>query len=232
MAARVMGQRATEKKETAKGEQDKEERKNSKFDIVATRNFNDFIEDAGLHEFSLRDRKFTFCSGKKLSRIDRIMVSWCFLNKWPNAGYRALAREKSDHCPLLLKVCSKNFGPKPFWFFNSWLDKPDFQNLVTTSIMDFSGEGVPDLNFIHKLRELRSKIVEWRQKQKALDSEEEDCLKKEITDLELAMEVRELLDEEVWVFEEAKKKLGEFLKVKDLKQKARVKWAKDGDENS
>ncbi|KAJ0482125.1 putative Endonuclease/exonuclease/phosphatase superfamily [Helianthus annuus] len=54
------------------------EQRNSIFNPAAARDFNDFIEDAGLHELFLRGRKFTFSVGNKLSRIDRFLVCWDF----------------------------------------------------------------------------------------------------------------------------------------------------------
>ncbi|XP_076948864.1 uncharacterized protein LOC143621271 [Bidens hawaiensis] len=180
------------------------ERRNSKFNVVSTREFNDFIEDAGLHEFALKGRKFTFCSCDKLSRIDRFLVCWRFMNDWPNAEYRALAKEKSDHCPLLLKTVSKNFGPKPFHFLNSWLGREDFEGVVVRKLTDFRGVGPPDILLLQKFRSLRKEIMEWRNKMKGLESEEEVNLKQEIYDLEVVMEERDFTEIEAWVFEESK----------------------------
>lgn len=183
------------------------ERKNSLFNSLAASDFNSFIEDANLHEYGLKGRQFTFVSGEKMSRIDRVLVCWNYLNKWPNAEYRALCREKSDHSPLILKVISRNFGPKPFRFFNSWLDRQDFKEVVVKSLEGFQVEGDPDTRLMLKFKRLRQSITSWKKELKDKESEEEGSLKNELNQLELVLEDRSLSEVEVWVMEETKRRL-------------------------
>lgn len=213
---------------------DRSDRRNSKFKEADTKEFNEFLEDAGLYEYSLRGRKFTFLAGNKLSRIDRVFVCWTFFNKWPNAEYRVLDRDESDHCPLLLKIESRNFGPKPFRFFNSWLSREGLDQVVEDALSSSNFDGAPDVKLLSKFRKLRSSIQDWHKDQLDIEVEEEIGLKDEIVEIELLMENRDLTEEEGWVLEEATKRLKELeaYKVRDLEQKARVKWAKEGDENS
>ncbi|XP_022032949.1 uncharacterized protein LOC110934063 [Helianthus annuus] len=58
--------------------------------------------------------------------------------------------------------------------------------------------------------------------------------KQELEELESALEVRDLEEEEIWALAENKRIIEEIelAKVKDLKQRSRVCWAKEGDENS
>ncbi|XP_022031782.1 uncharacterized protein LOC110932834 [Helianthus annuus] len=58
-----------------------EERKNSSFKPVCAENFNNFIFSNGLLEYPLQGRKFTCIrdNGKKLSKLDRFLVSPDFL---------------------------------------------------------------------------------------------------------------------------------------------------------
>lgn len=98
-----------------------DERKNSVFDPVCARDFNDFVDEAGLREYDLKGLKYTYlvnrCGDCKMSRIDRVFICENGFNKWSNAYVRALSRELSDHAPLLLSLVDTNFGPKPFrWF--------------------------------------------------------------------------------------------------------------------
>ncbi|GJT78358.1 cytochrome P450 [Tanacetum coccineum] len=66
--------------------------------------FNDFISSSGLLDIPMGGMGFTRINtlGSKLSKIDRILVSNQFLDKWPNSHMLALTREFSDHSPLLL----------------------------------------------------------------------------------------------------------------------------------
>lgn len=213
---------------------DEEERRNSGFNLQETNEFNEFVEEVGLHEFSLKGRKFTYLVGNKMSRLDRIFVDWGLLNEWPNAEYRVLDRKGSDHFPIIIKTVSRNFGPKPFRFFNSWLHREGFDDMVK----DVLGNGVylgdPYMRLMGKFKTLRSKIKAWKENVTRDEMEEVECLSKEIRDLEGVLEVRDLKEEENWIMEEAKARLKhlEYLKLKDMRQKSRVQWAKDGDENS
>ncbi|KAJ0892121.1 putative RNA-directed DNA polymerase [Helianthus annuus] len=203
-----------------------EERRNS--------NFNDFIDDSGLHEYSLKGRRFTFVAGDKLSRIDRLFVSWDVLMEWPCAEYIALERVKSDHSPLLLKTGSRNFGPKPFKFYNSWLGREDFEAIVKGTLQDGIFEGSPDARLLSKFKLLRQNINTWVAMVKGRELEERRVLEAELYSLDQAVEDRSLKEEEVWSLTEIKRRLGELdgYKQRDLKQKARCSWASHGDDNS
>ncbi|XP_022024511.1 uncharacterized protein LOC110924832 [Helianthus annuus] len=111
------------------------------------------------------------------------------------------------------------FGPKPFRFFNSWLGREDFEEVVANSLKDFQGEGAPYIVLLQKFRCLRRAITEWKVKKLEVEIEEEKD--------------GDLLEEELWVLDESKKKLKELedYRYKDLKQRARVKWAQEGDYN-
>ncbi|XP_022026490.1 uncharacterized protein LOC110927176 [Helianthus annuus] len=66
------------------------------------------------------------------------------------------------------------------------------------------------------------------------NSEEVNAALSDLEHLELVMESRDLSEEEEWIMLECKKKLKEEedRKNRDLKQRARIRWAKDGDENT
>ncbi|PWA52254.1 RNA-directed DNA polymerase, eukaryota [Artemisia annua] len=184
-----------------------DERKNSVFDPGCARDFNDFVEEAGLREFDLKGLKYTYlvnrCGEFKMSRIDRVFVCDNIFNKWSNAYVRALRRELSDHTLLLLSLVDTNFGLKPFRWFDSWLERPGC-------------------------------VEVWSKESRSKEKEEETRLKKEKEDLEVLMEQQELEEADFWVWSECTKCLQEieFYRSRDFRQKSRVKWASLGDENS
>ncbi|XP_035834307.1 uncharacterized protein LOC110887623 [Helianthus annuus] len=116
-----------------------EERKNSVFNIACARDFNDFIDSSGLVEYSMRGCKFTFLApnSNKHSKLDRVLVCKGFFEVWPDACLRALPRLHSDHFPLILVVTRNNFGEKPFRFFNSWLEKEGFDDIVENAVNSY-----------------------------------------------------------------------------------------------
>ncbi|PWA50906.1 RNA-directed DNA polymerase, eukaryota, Reverse transcriptase zinc-binding domain protein [Artemisia annua] len=181
------------------------ERKNSIFDPVCSRDFNDFVEEAGLREYSLKGMQYTYMVNRrdvcKLSRIDRIFVCDNVFNNWPNACVRALNREFSDHAPLILTLNDTNFGPKPFRWFDSWIDRPGCEEVINSVLVGWSNVGPADTNLMRKLKSLRDRLKVWVQESRR--KETEDSL------------------EEI-----------ELYRSRDLKQKSRVKWASLGDENT
>ncbi|KAJ0878041.1 putative Endonuclease/exonuclease/phosphatase superfamily [Helianthus annuus] len=215
---------------------DPSERRNSRFNNACATNFNSFIFNSGLREFDLKGSRFTCVrgNGRKLSKIDRFLVCSEFFDRWPNTTFRALPVRFSDHGPILLITQMKNFGAKPFRVFNSWLKKEGYKEAVEKSLEGLNISGPPDSVLIQKFAAIRKGIKVWRDEMKKKEGEISNRSMEEMEDLEKCMEVRNLTEEEEWSFLENKKMLLEFERNKaaDLKQRARLKWAIDGDENS
>uniref|UniRef100_A0A251UDF3 Putative RNA-directed DNA polymerase, eukaryota, Reverse transcriptase zinc-binding domain protein n=1 Tax=Helianthus annuus TaxID=4232 RepID=A0A251UDF3_HELAN len=215
---------------------DPSERRNSRFNNRCATNFNNFIQNSGLIEYDLKGRRFTCIrgNGKKLSKIDRFLVSPDFFNRWPDAVVRALSASYSDHGPIVLSSQVRNFGAKPFRVFNSWLEKDGYKEAVEKSLEDFFFNGPPDLVLNQKLAFIRKGVKLWRDGLRKKEGEASSRALEELEDLESKMEVREISEEEEWAYMENKKVLYDIERGKmlDLRQRARTKWALDGDENS
>ncbi|PWA79287.1 RNA-directed DNA polymerase, eukaryota [Artemisia annua] len=217
---------------------DPSERKNSCYDQACARDFNDFLDEVGLREYDLKGMNFTYLVNRqgecKLSRIDRVFVCDNIFNKWPNACVRALNREFSDHAPLFLSLCDTNFGPKPFRWFDSWIDRQVCEDIVNSVLVGWRNHGPADINLMRKLKDLRMKLNRWIVKSRKKDNELEFSLKKDKEEMERLMEQKDLEESELWVWSECCKNLHEIelLRTRDLKQKSRVKWAALGDENT
>ncbi|KAJ0938354.1 putative RNA-directed DNA polymerase [Helianthus annuus] len=215
----------------------REEKRNCSFKHLCASNFNSFIYETGLIEYDMRGRNFTWQSenGYKLSKLDRFLVNIEFFNKWPEARVQVLPRMWSDHNPIVLSIKSVNFGARPFRVFNSWLGKEGFNEVVVDACGAFSAEGIPpDLFFIQKLGYIRSKIQAWRNNMIKKEGEALDSAKEEVAEIEAILESRDLTEDEEWILAENKKVIAEIEQAKtmDLKQRSRVQWAKEGDENS
>lgn len=125
--------------------------------------FNDFISCAGLHDIQINGRRFTYFSkrGNKMSKLDRFLVSSKFLDIWPEVSVLALERYISDHCPLLLSIGVKGFGPKPFKFFDVWMDHPEFLDTVQKSWNQEIIGNKADIILKNKLKRLKSDLKVW-----------------------------------------------------------------------
>lgn len=139
--------------------------------------FNRFIHEGGLNDLRMGGHRFTyFCHDDlKLSKLDRFLVCSDFLQFFPNVTVTALPRESSDHCPVLLSTASVDFGPPPFWFFNSWMDRDGFAKVVAIAWLHFQGYGTTDCILVAKLKHLKNKLKEWRASE--LPKEAEDLTK-------------------------------------------------------
>ncbi|KAD5961600.1 hypothetical protein E3N88_13073 [Mikania micrantha] len=143
-----------------------EERLNSQFDSNCATEFNNFILETGLQEFSMKGAKFTYCQkqGRKLSKIDRILVSLNYLDDWSDSCCMVLKRSLSDHSPVILKSSFLDYGPRPFRVFNSWFDKEDFDWILMEAVSSFNGSGNPAKRLHDKLKHIKECIKCWAKK--------------------------------------------------------------------
>ncbi|GKV37864.1 hypothetical protein SLEP1_g45836 [Rubroshorea leprosula] len=94
--------------------------------------FDEFIRECGLIDLPLIGRKYTWYQPNEevMSRLDRFLLSedWCL--KWGDLKQWGLKRAKSYHCPILMKNLTIDWGPKPFRFFDVWLNSPGCKEIV------------------------------------------------------------------------------------------------------
>ncbi|GKC64318.1 reverse transcriptase domain-containing protein, partial [Tanacetum coccineum] len=170
--------------------------------------FNEFIEGASLIDIPLGGYNYTWTDkwGSKMSKLDRFLVSDNFYESFPHNTGVILEKGIPDHRPILLKESHVDYGPTPFRFFHSWLEMEGFQNLVVDT---WNNDGIVHANglvsFKKKLQNLHTYVIRaW--------SSEDDFINRR----------------------DALKSLGDLarMEVRDLSQKAKTKWALEGDENT
>lgn len=83
-------------------------------------NFNNFIEGNNLVDLQLNGKTYTWYrpNGSFKSRLDRMIVNEEWVLKWPNVVLKAGRRTLSDHRPIFVEAEIKDWGPRPFRFFN------------------------------------------------------------------------------------------------------------------
>ncbi len=125
--------------------------------------FNDFIESFELVDIPLVGRKFTWFkpNGLVKSRIDRVLVSKEWLEVWPNSQQFVFNRSISDHCAVILKEVSVDWGPKPFRFLNVWLKDSRFKEFVSSSWSAYKITGGGIFVFKEKLKKLKADLKVW-----------------------------------------------------------------------
>ncbi|KAK9058243.1 hypothetical protein SSX86_023083 [Deinandra increscens subsp. villosa] len=157
-----------------------------------------------------------------------------FLDKWPGANVTALPREHSDHCPLVLDIGKIDYGPVPFKCFNSWYNREGFEETVRLAYALAPFDTRPDRKIQLKLQAIKKDLKKWWAETKKEEDKELKELKVKLDGLETAAESRALLGGEKEDRLEWKKRIKDLeqMAISDIKQKAKVKWAVDGDENS
>ncbi|GKB54846.1 RNA-directed DNA polymerase, eukaryota [Tanacetum coccineum] len=56
--------------------------------------------------------------------------AWCIFGDLNVVRDVALDRKLSDHCPIVLKDVDLDFGPRPFWAFDIWIEEKDTEQVV------------------------------------------------------------------------------------------------------
>ncbi|GKB32197.1 RNA-directed DNA polymerase, eukaryota, reverse transcriptase zinc-binding domain protein [Tanacetum coccineum] len=179
------------------------ERMGSIFDPFGASKFNNFINMVGLWDIPLGGKRFTRMDniGSKLSKIDRIMVSKYYIDRWPNSYVLALPREFSYHSPLFLSN-----------LVNFTIPGSLMLNLSLCSIL------VGPLQATVQSRE-SSITVSLKNQLEVLNNKAESgplSSNKATAQINIVRDLTAL----------------ERSKILDLHQKAKIRWAMDGDENS
>ncbi|XP_071738855.1 uncharacterized protein [Rutidosis leptorrhynchoides] len=198
--------------------------------------FNDFIARNRLVDLPLGGRLFTWVSGDgvKMSKLDRFLVSDEFLSLWPDVKVVASFRSFSDHCPIILINDEVNFGPKPFKIFDEWFKVEGIDTIIANYWAEPNSGSRKDCVFRNKLKRLKLVLKEWSKSHFGGLDGEIDQPKKDCLALEIKVESGLLNDIERAYWLDLRKKWLDKEKTKSnmLKQKARVKWVTDGDENT
>ncbi|GJU28730.1 putative RNA-directed DNA polymerase [Tanacetum coccineum] len=206
------------------------------FDTNEANSFNDFISRVGFIDFPLRGRRFTRFdkNGSKASKLDRFLVFGNFFDYWIDASVLVLYRSLSDHCPLLLKVGTPNFGPKPYRVFDKWFRNEDFKSLVVNSWTSSPLPLSANLLLKDKIKRLRLDIKNWTCIQMLSKNKVKEDLKKQLLEWDVKAEKGLINDLDVAKREEWLMDLDHLDQIHrlDLKQKCRIRWVVEGDENT
>ncbi|GKV15245.1 hypothetical protein SLEP1_g26043 [Rubroshorea leprosula] len=127
------------------------------------REFNCFIHTAELIDLPLVGRKFTWynSNGQQMSRLDRFLLSNEWILNWKDVKQWGLKRTVSDHCPILLKSEKVDWGPKPFKFFNAWMDQPRCIEIIRNAWKSCEVKGGYGLRFKERLKFTKNALKIW-----------------------------------------------------------------------
>jgi hypothetical protein len=198
--------------------------------------FNSFLVDLELVDMPLVGRAFTWFhpNGVTMSRLDRLLISNSWFDVWGSPNVWVLTRDVADHCPLLLKYSSSDWGPKPFRFNNFWLQNSTFKDIVLNTWRAQEVEGWMGFVLKERLKGLKMAIKEWNVATYKRSENEKQKLIDDILALDIKSETVGLVNEEVVRRKILFDELWLVLKSVDamIFQRSRSKWLKEGDTNS
>ncbi|GJY46405.1 putative RNA-directed DNA polymerase, eukaryota, reverse transcriptase zinc-binding domain protein [Tanacetum coccineum] len=127
---------------------------------------------------------------------------------------------------------SLNFGPRPFKVFDKWLNVAEFRDLVSSSWATPFAPTPPDILLKNKLRSTRLDIKKWgyqstRYLKKGWDPQ--NLLDWDEKAEDGGINQHDISKREEWVMDLLQL---DRLRNEDLKQKCRIRWAVEGDEDS
>jgi exonuclease III len=107
-----------------------EDKNNANFNRAMMGRFRRFINDLTLKEIPLHGRKFTWSNQQvspTLVKLDRVLCTVDWEDRFPNCLLQSLASDDSDHCPLLLGLWDNAPGHRRFHFESFWPKLDGFQ---------------------------------------------------------------------------------------------------------
>ncbi|GKE06412.1 RNA-directed DNA polymerase, eukaryota [Tanacetum coccineum] len=214
----------------------KNERLGLIYNVQGANAFNSFISSAGLEEVPLGGCSFTWChrSASKMSKLDRFLISESLMSSCPNFSAITLDRYLSDHHPIILRESTYDYGPIPFCFFHYWFEVDGFEKLVNEAWYEAPVDASNAmLNLMYKLKYLKKKIRAWNGMRKC-SKNSKYMLKMELADLDVIIDKGDASDDIISKRTEVVNSIEELDKLQSMEaaQKAKIKWAIEGDENS
>jgi exonuclease III len=217
----------------------KEDKSNNNFDTRWPFIFNAIIESLDLREIALSGRQFTWASCRDTptyEKLDRVLASVEWEQKFPLVSVRALARAESDHTPLILDSGEQaHLGNKAqFSFELSWLRQEGFANIIAREWNSVSHGDTPIDIWQNKIRNLRRFLRGWAKNMSSLYKKERDRLLLLIDTLDKKAESIPLNGYERGQLKDANMTLAKLRRDEESKwaQRAKVKHIQEGGDNT
>nr|GEW41248.1 RNA-directed DNA polymerase, eukaryota [Tanacetum cinerariifolium] len=163
--------------------------------------------DGCIVEVHLGGCAFTWChkSATKMSKLERFLVLESLLSLCPNLNAVTLERYLSDHRPILLRESNVDYGATPFRFFHHWMEMEGFCKFVEDVWKGYSCDESNAAKLIKDLADVDA-IIDSGNGNEVVVNERMGV----INDLHNVDKLHSV----------------------EMAQKAKIRWAIEGDENS
>ena len=212
------------------------EKNNDNFHQSEVEAFNDCINSMCLIELPLIDRQYTWsnnCSTPTVERLDRAFINLAWDAILPNSIISSLTRRTSDHVPLILNISTHIPKARLFRFENCWVHRADFRDTVHSAWHCRTRNSDPAGVLAEKLKATKRALKLWNKQHLNVNQQENDC-HLVINLLDRIEEHRSLSIAEANLRSVIITVLSRTTRAKLLlwKQRAKIRAAVDGDENT
>lgn len=214
-----------------------EYRGNATPELGGISDFSNFIADQSLLDLSTTGGLYTWSgvrsTGRVWKRLDRFLMTATFRDFFTDVRAELKNRATSDHSPVLLTADRSDLtAPKQFRFQNMWLSHPGFKDMVSNNWMQpVDGGGMRALGY--KLKRLKQSLRIWNREVFGNIFDRVKNLENSVAEAECNFDEnpseanREILNKEQALLLLALRQEECF-----WKQKARIKWLREGDANT
>nr|GFA77905.1 hypothetical protein [Tanacetum cinerariifolium] len=135
-------------------------------------------------------------SAKKMSKLDRFLVSEGIILGFPAITAVCLDRHFSGHRPILLNEIHTDFGPTPFRTYHYWFSREGLNAMVEHAWCSFTRNDSNRLiRFKKKLQDLKSIIRGWFRDSNSSLAGTKKTILKDLGDIDKALDNRCISDE-------------------------------------
>src|SRR6266498_1813939 len=217
----------------------KEEKSNDNFNARWPSIFNAIIESLDLREIALSGRQFTWANRREVptyEKLDRILATVQWEQKYPLVTMRALTRSGSDHTPLLIDSGQlAHIGNTAHFSFElSWFRQEGFYEMVAAEWAAVSKGNTPIERWQKKIRHLRRFLKGWAKNLSGKYKKEKGRLLAIIDELDLKAETTPLSMSEREALKEANERVTKLRGDEESKwaQWAKIKHVQEGGQNT
>ncbi|XP_020970505.1 uncharacterized protein LOC110268532 [Arachis ipaensis] len=151
--------------------------------------FRNFVNSNRLMDIDLKGGKFTWFSNPRngfvtRERLDRVLVNWEWKKLYQNATLTALPAIGSDHCPLVLRLETREKFERHFNYEAYWEDHEDCEKIIKQGWGKNENKRNKWEKLQGKFKSYKKELEQWSKKTFTRADKKINQLKEEITKLQ------------------------------------------------